>query len=397
MTMIDSVDTLALYNIRGYHCNYSMNDDNRRRSKRLRLMAPTMSPPVPPSLAEINALDATIVHVEQFLCIEDTINLSKTCHAIRNILVHNPNGAFTKIKVSHFEVVDDNAAVATAAPALPPHRRINNFVSNALAKIHFPTLQRLVINFRKGKRADELRDSFIYLALGLERAVNLEELTVDFTPFLMERNDFLSQNNYDTLSANLCRCTKLKRLKVINHAEYRVRQAGTRLIGSFYSFYSPYLLAAFIPAIEQGVSTIEGVSFDFGKNLPFTYVGDRSVDESNVVSESNDLFRKILLCNKLKELSLSFKGEEVDLSPLFDSFLQVSRDIHSEMDGDLPSSSIEKMSIKCEEVKVGRGESGEQIRLVTPWKPNDFSVAPLMDMISKQRNLVSSNVFMDGL
>ena len=158
------------------------------------------------------------------------------------------------------------------------------------------------------------------------------------------------------------------------------------------------MLAAFIPAIEQGVSTIEGVSFDFGKNLPFTYVGDRSVDESNVVSESSDLFRKILLCNKLKELSLSFKGKRVDLSSLFDSFLQVSRDTHSEMEGNLPSSlTIEKMTIKCEEVKVGRGESGEQIRLVTPWKPNDLSVAPLMDMISKQRNLVSSNVFMDGL
>ena len=389
-----------------------MNDDNRRRSKRLRLMAPMSPPVVPPSLAEINALDATIVHVEQFLCIEDTINLSKTCHAIRNILVHNPNGAFPKIKVSHFEVVDVTAAVATAAPTLPPHRRINNFVSNALAKIHFPTLQRLVIKFSKAKGkvhrggnwADELRDSFIYMALGLERAVNLEELIVDFTPFLMDKSSLLTQNNFDTLSANLCRCIKLKRLNVINRADFKTKAWRHHELGIYYSIYSPALLAAFIPAIERGVSTIEGISFDFGENRPLS----RSINNGNAISQSRDLFRRILLCNKLKELSLIFKGNGVKIflgdgvhhspSLLINSFLQACRDVHSEMEGNLPSiSSMEKLNVKCEEVKVGRGESGEPVKVPTPLKLDDSSVAPFMDMISKQGSLDLSNVFMNSL
>eukprot|EP00986_Skeletonema_menzelii_P005101 scaffold1801_cov79-Skeletonema_menzelii.AAC.8 len=386
-----------------------MNDNDRRRTKRARLVP--MSPPPPlPSLVDINTLDAIIINVEQFLCIEDTINFSKTCHAIRNILVHNPNGAFPKIKVSHFEVVDDDTT-ATEAAALPSYRRINNFVSNALAHIHFPTLERLVINFSKtkgkvhrgGDWANEIRDSFIYLAVGLERAINLEELVVDFTPFLNQRSDFLSQNNYDTLSENLCCCTKLKRLKVINRAEFNIRGGG------IYCMYSPAFLAAFIPAIERGVSTIEGVSLDLGEDIPFNFLGSsgrrigsgRSVDNDTAVSQSSDLFRKTLLCNELRELSVIFtfragKGVHHSPSSPFNSFLQVSRAIHSEMEGLLPSSSIEKLTLKCEEVANVRREDGEQIRVVTPLKPDGSSIAPFMDMISKQPNLDMPNVFMDG-
>mmetsp|Transcript_33001 Transcript_33001/g.49158 ORF Transcript_33001/g.49158 Transcript_33001/m.49158 type:complete len:374 (+) Transcript_33001:70-1191(+) len=371
-----------------------MNDD-RRRAKRARLA--NISPPLP-TLVDMNNLDAIIVNVEQFLCIEETINLSKTCHAIRSILVHNPNGVFPKIKVSHFEVADavDGATSdvddTTATAAVPPHRRINNYTSNVLANIHFPVLERLVIKFptgkvhRSGDWEDELRDSFIYLALGLERAVNLVELIVDFTPFLMEQCKFLSRNNYNTLSASLCRCTKLKRLEIVNRLDER--QQG----GADFSIYSPAFLATVIPAIERGVSTLERISFDFGEE-PFTLKSSSgsSVDNDNTISQSSDLFRRILLCNKLKELSLIFSDRGVHHSSLFKSFIRVSRDIHSEMDGKLPSSSIEKLTLRC----VGRGEGDNAMKVITKSKADQLSIAPFMGMTSKQLNLDISNVIVD--
>mmetsp|Transcript_5057 Transcript_5057/g.7347 ORF Transcript_5057/g.7347 Transcript_5057/m.7347 type:complete len:371 (-) Transcript_5057:230-1342(-) len=368
-----------------------MNDDGRR-TKRARLSIKTSAPY--PALVDMNNLDAIIVTVEQFLSIEETINLSKTCRAIRNILVHNPNGAFPKIKVSHFEVADDDDEVDAALP-LPPHRRIQNYTSNVLANIHFPTLERLVVQFPRGKVhltgdwVDELRDSFIYLALGLERAVNLEELIVDFTPFLLERSDFLSQNNYNTLAANLCCCTKLKRLNIINRLDERQR-------GGDSSIYSLAFLAAFIPAIERGVSTLEGVSFVFGEDpvtlSPATISSSSSVDNNdNIIRQSTGLFRSILLCNKLKELSLIFSGRAVQHSSLSKSFLQVSRDIHSETEGNLPSSSMEKLTLKC----LGREEGGRANKALLRSKSDGVSIAPFMDMISKQPNLDVSNVFVN--
>jgi len=371
-----------------------MNDD-RRRAKRARLA--NISPPLP-TLVDMNNLDAIIVNVEQFLCIEETINLSKTCHAIRNILVHNPNGVFPKIKVSHFEVADavDGATSDvddTITAAVPPHRRINNYTSNVLANIHFPVLERLVIKFptgkvhRSGDWEDELRDSFIYLALGLERAVNLEELIVDFTPFLMEKCNFLSQNNFNTLSASLCRCTKLKRLEIVNRLDER--QQG----GDNFSIYSPAFLAALIPAIERGVSTLERISFVFGEE-PFTLNSSSgsSVDNDNTISQSSDLFRRILLCNKLKELSLIFSERGVHHSSLFKSFIRVTRDIHSEMEGKLPSSSIEKLTLRC----VGRGEGDYAMKVIPKSKADQLSIAPFASMISKQLNVDMSNVIIDG-
>mmetsp|Transcript_5324 Transcript_5324/g.11277 ORF Transcript_5324/g.11277 Transcript_5324/m.11277 type:complete len:372 (+) Transcript_5324:81-1196(+) len=370
-----------------------MNDD-RRRAKRARLA--NISPPLP-TLVDMNNLDAIIVNVEQFLCIEETINLSKTCHAIRNILVHNPNGVFPKIKVSHFEVADavDGATSDvddTITAAVPPHRRINNYTSNVLANIHFPVLERLVIKFptgkvhRSGDWEDELRDSFIYLALGLERAVNLEELIVDFTQFLMEKCNFLSQNNFNTLSASLCRCTKLKRLEIVNCLDERQR-------GGHNPSYSPAFLAAVIPAIERGVSTLERISFVFGEE-PFTLNSSSgsSVDNDNTISQSSDLFRRILLCNKLKELSLIFSDRGVHHSSLFKSFIRVTRDIHSEMEGKLPSSSIEKLTLRC----VGRGEGDYAIKVIPKSKADQLSIAPFASMISKQLNVDMSNVIIDG-
>lgn len=366
-----------------------MNDDGRRTKRARRLSGINNASTTPPfALVAMNNLDAIMVTVEHFLSIEETIHLSKTCHAIRNILVHNPNGAFPKIRVSHFEVADD----VDAAVSLPPHRRIQNYTSNALANIHFPTLERLVVHFprgtvhRSGDWVDELRDSFIYLALGLQRAVNLEELIVDFTPFLMERSDFLSQNNYNTLAANLCCCTKLKRLGIINRFDERQR-------GGDSSTYCLAFLAAFIPAIERGVFTLEGVSFVFGED-PTTLSSSTtssSVDNNdNIIRQSTDLFRSILLCNKLKELSVIFSGRGVQHSALSKSFLQVSRDIHSEMEGNLPSSSLEKLTLKC----LGRDEGGKANKQS---KSDGVSIAPFMDMISKQPNLDVSDVFINDI
>jgi|SaaInl74LU_5_DNA_1037368.scaffolds.fasta_scaffold17053_1 hypothetical protein len=368
-------------------------NDNSRRAKRARLA--NISPPLP-TLVDMNNLDAIIVNVEQFLCIEETINLSKTCHAIRNILVHNPSGVFPKIKVSHFEVADavDGATsdVDDTTAAVPPHRRINNYTSNVLANIHFPVLERLVIKFPTGKVhisgdwEDELRDSFIYLALGLERAVNLEELIVDFTPFLMEKCDFLSQNNYNTLSASLCRCTKLKRLEIVNRLDERQQ-------GGHNSSYSPAFVAAVIPAIERGVSTLERISFVFGgEPATLNSSSSSSVDNDNTISQSSDLFRRILLCNKLKELSLIFSDRGVHHSSLFKSFMRVCRDIHSEMDGKLPSSSIEKLTLRC----VGRGEGDNAMKVIPKSKAGQLSIAPFMGMISKQLNLDMSDVIVYG-
>ena len=374
-----------------------MNDDHRR-TKRARLSG-NMSA-VPPALVDMNNLDAIIVTVEQFLSIEETINLSKTCHAIRNILVHNPNGVFPKIKVSHFEVADDeDADAAVSVSLLPPHRRIQNYTSSVLANIHFPALERLVVQFptrgkvhRSSDWEDELRDCFIYLALGLERAVNLEELVVDFTPFLLERSDFLSQNNYSTLAANLCRCTKLKRLGIVNRLDERQRGGDCSII------YNPAFLAAFIPVIERGVTTLEGVSFVFGEDPATlgcnTGTSSSADNNDNIIHQSTDLFRKILLCNKLKELSLIFSGRGVKRSLLSKSFLRVSRDIHSEMDGNLPSSSMEKLTLKClDREEEGGGKANKVLLAKSKKKPDGFSIAPFMDMISKQPNLDVSDVF----
>ncbi len=367
-----------------------MNEDGHR-AKRARLGINESAPT--PALVDMNNLDAIIITVEHFLSIEETINLSKTCHAIRNILVHNPNGAFPKIKVSHFEAADDDNQVDAA---LPPHRRIQNYTSNVLANIHFPTLERLVVQFPTGKVhrsvdwVDELRDSFIYLALGLERAVNLEELIVDFTPFLLERSDFLSQNNYNTLAANLCWCTKLKRLEVINRLDERQRGGNS-------SIYSLAFLAAFIPAIKRGVSTLEGVSFVFGEDpvtlSPANLSSSTSVDNDDIIiRQSNALFRSILLCNKLKDLSLIFSvGRGVQHSSLTRSFLGVSCDIHCEMGGNFPSSSMEKLTLKC----LGREEDSRANKAHGKSKTNDVSIAPFMDMISKQPNLDVTDVFVN--
>ena len=244
---------------------------------------------------------------------------------------------------------------------------------------------------------------------------------MDFTPFLMAKNSLLTQNNFDTLSANLCLCLKLKRLNVINRADLKTKAWRHHELGIYYSIYSPALLAAFIPAIERGVSTIEGISFDFGENRPLrrsiiinnvNAISQSSnlfsVNNDDAIIQSRDLFRRILLCNKLKELSLIFKGNGVQIfldegvhhspSLLINSFLQACRDVHSVMEGNLPSiSSMEKLTVKCEEVKVCRGESGEPVKVPTPLKLDDSSIAPFMDMISKQRSLDTSNVFMGSL
>lgn len=376
-----------------------MNDGNHRpRAKRSR----RVSPP-PPTLVDFSNLEAIIVNVERFLGIEETSNLSKTCRTIRHILVH-PNGVFPKIKVSHFEVVDatapDGSVADVVLPPPPPHCRISNFTSIALANIHFPTLERLEIKFPRGKihrtsdPEHELRDSFIYLALGLERAVNLEKLILDFTPFLTEKSNFLSQNNINTLSENLCRCTKLKRLEIVNRFEEQ-HQGGEKS-----SIYSTALLAAFIPAIERGVSTLESVSFVFGEE-PTTlssgssfYSADNTSTRSSssvgndIISQSRDLFRNILLCNKLKELSLSFSCRRVH-SSLLNSFLRVCRDIHSEREGKLPSSSIEKLTLKC----VGDNDDNNSGIKLMP--KGQLSIAPLMDMLSKQPNLDMSTISVD--
>ncbi len=80
-------------------------------------------------------------------------------------------------------------------------------------------------------------------------------------------------------------------------------------------------------------------------------------------------------------------------SSLLNSFLRVSRDIHSEMEGKLPSSSIEKLALKC----VGDGDDKNSgMKLMSKSISKQLSVAPFMDMISKQPKLDMSTVSVDG-
>lgn len=240
---------------------------------------------------------------------------------------------------------------------------ITSLSTQALPNIHFPSVERLEFRLPRSTTRvfantdDELRDSFIYLAVGLESATNLEELHVDIA-LMIKYDGFNSRMIYEVFAKNLAKCKKLKRLKIFN--SYIIQRE---------SYFSLGFLLALIPAIEQGVSTIEEVTL---------LIGNRPVAVPTPKVQLNaalDLFVAILRLQKLKQFNLQLN---LYTSSLLNIFLQAAQHVRQTA-GTLPSELVESFMLTCVLYKVTEG--------VPNRLPSPLSLAPCLALLGNSLNL----------
>jgi len=243
-------------------------------------------------------------------------------------------------------------------PSLSP-THITSMSLHVLPKIHFPSLKRLEFRFPSSNFPNELRDSFVNMAIGLESASNLEELHIDMS-LVMKFDNFYSQMIFEVFSKNLAKCKKLKRIKILN----QFKGQGVK------SDYSIGLLLALIPAIEKGVSTLEEVTLLIG-NAPTTKPTSKAY-----INAAHDLFVAILSLQRLKEFNLQLN---LASSPLLNIFLQAANQVY-QISGTLPSSdSIEKFTLASKLYTMPEG-------VVNPL-PTPVSLAPCLALLGESSSL----------
>lgn len=320
------------------------------------MMSSTASSSLAATTANSSGLDASIANVlpdvTKFLDVTTTARLSQTCRSLRSQLTVVGVDHRRRIKVPYFRLGDGNRVPppTTTTPgaggedpfsAFAP--RITSTCSLALSKIDFPSLKRLEFRFdQAGKNFlgipdDELRDAFIYLAIGLESATDLEELHIDVS-LVMKHDAFNSSMIYEVFARNLAKCNKLRRLKVFNNA---ILHRGR------ISCYSNGFLRALVPAIEGGKLTLEEVTLLIG-NCP---TSDQT-SSKELEATARDLFVAILSLRRLREFHLQLN---LASSPLLNIFLWACDDVRRNF-GSLPSSgSIQKFMVSCVLYKVPDG------------------------------------------
>ena len=153
-------------------------------------------------------LDACITNVltdiRNYLDVESTVRLSQTCRTFHNLLTEDATGRYPKIKVSYFTFGDsslwrDNRGRHIQESSVTKGVKIRSLATDVLPNIHWQSLKRIEFRLRltPGKSFlntdEELRDAFLYMAVGLESAHELEEFYIDvghIMKFDVSRRDY---------------------------------------------------------------------------------------------------------------------------------------------------------------------------------------------------------------
>lgn len=313
-----------------------------------------------------------LTEISDFLDVESTVHLSRTCRFTHGMLTEDTVGQYPpKMKVSYFSMGDsslwrDENGRSRIHPGEPHHgKNLMTLSTRVLSQVHFPSLKKLEFRFPAGKKFvnadDEVRDSFIHLAIDLEHATNLEELTIDIG-LIMKYDTFNTRMIYETFAENLTKCTKLKKLTILN--QYKVQGGKT--------YYSAGFLLALLPAIKRGVNSIKEMTLLIG-NQPAT-----PPQSTLYLHAARDLFTAILRLQKLKVFNLQLN---LATSPLLNVFLHVAGQICRTL-GMLPSSeSIEQFNITCALYKTPEG--------VPNPLPAPLTLAPCVALLGNCSNLRS--------
>ena len=297
----------------------------------------------------VEAIQNCWADIEPYLDLVSLISVSKSCHTLRDLVVHNETG----------KIMKSNLIVPSSVELGHPYRaRIREYGPLLLNTIHFPSLIKLDINF-PSQRLEEVLfgdDSLppvvhIFASLSAD-LYNVEELKIDMGSLTDYEEEPVS--TYEIIANNLVRSTKkLKKL----HINY----------GGVARKYSNDFLDIMLPVIEE-CQSLEEVTMWGGGNpsSPGIYPNAEHV-----------FFEAILSLPNLKRLDIGawHLGE---LNQPFSSLLDASRSIDNTW-GRFPTTSLE--SIRLILIPFNIDQSPVAL----------LSLDPLLSLISK------SNVYIKKL
>ena len=274
----------------------------------------------PPSA--VATIENCLPILEAFTDIESAVSLSQTCRAIYSILI---DATTRKLKVSHFEVDNYPVPHPTEPPVaernwLTAPARIPHYVTGALNAIHFPSLQRLHLDFPLTLRRNQqvIEDvscaAFPLFVANLGYARNLEYLHFDAGRLMASERTGQIEALYDMLKQNLQRCNKLRVLSVMN--------AGADRNGNF--MWSAALLQAIIPTIKRKRDDLRSLKVCvLGSPSDPVYTQQLLHQGSDVIF---DFFALLHSLNFLEDLSIEISCDHLEtLVRTFDPILQIPK------------------------------------------------------------------------
>jgi len=304
--------------------------------------------------------------IKNYLDVESTVHLSQTCCTLHGLLTEDSGGSYPKIKQSYFTFGDpslwrdDITGRRVDRALVDKNTKMKNLATVVLPKIHFPSLKRIEFRLSPGKtftnREEELRDAFLYMAMQLGTATELEEFYFDCGHIM--KFDAFNSMFYEVFATNLASCTKLKKIKIFNHYQ----QDGQ-------SYYSIGFLHSLILMMKERVLTLEEVTLLIG-NRPMKDPITKAYETA-----AYDLFMAILKLQRLRDLSLQFNLES---SPLLNLFIQASQHVLNTL-GKLPSEAIRKFMITCVLYKANEGHANPL--------PTPLSLSPCIALLGDSPNL----------
>ena len=202
--------------------------------------------------ADAEILINVLPDIKNYLDVESTVHLSQTCRTLHGLLTEDSGGLYPKIKQLYFTFSDPSlwrdsiTGRRVDRTLVDKNRKMKSLAIEALTKVHFPSLKRIEFRLSPGKkfsnREEELRDAFVYMAMGLASATELEEFYID-CGHIMKFDTLNSKMVYEVFAKSLASCKKLKKIKIFNH--YR-GQGGK-------SFYSIRFLHSLIAMMKERV------------------------------------------------------------------------------------------------------------------------------------------------
>ena len=147
--------------------------------------------------------------IKNYLDVESTVQLSQTCRSLHGLLTEDPGGLYPKIKQSYFTFGDpslwrdDITGRRVDHTLVDENTKMKSLAIEAITKVHFPSLKRIEFRLSPGKyfshREEELRDAFVYMAMGLASASELEEFYID-CGHIMKFDTFNSMMVYEVFA-----------------------------------------------------------------------------------------------------------------------------------------------------------------------------------------------------
>ena len=306
--------------------------------------------------------------IENYLDVESTVQLSQTCRSLHGLLTEGSGGSYPKIKQSYFTFGDpslwrdDITGRRVDRTLVDKNTKLKSLATEVLPKIHFPSLKRIEFRLSLGKtfsnKEEELRDAFVYMAMRLGSATELEEFNID-CGHIMKFDTFNSKMVYEVFANSLASCPKLKRIKIFNHYH---GQGGQ-------SHYSIGFLHSLIATMKERVLTLEKVTLVIG-NLPMIAPITKPYKTA-----AYDLFTAILKLQGLQDLNLQLN---LASSPLLNHFIQASQHVLKTL-GKLPSEAIREFMITCILYKAQEGHANPL--------PTPLSLSPCIALLGDSPNL----------